>query len=422
MTDPDIKDSAPAGSTNNHQFETNRKYYIISVYAMVVITICALLIKLIFSLEAVSSFIGKYFTALTPVVAGFFIAYLLNPLVNVIDRKWLSKMIKKKRFPRLSRYLAMVVSYIIVIGAIIVIMVFLLPQLSNSVTDLVIKLQQWYLRAYDLAEEMQVKYPSVDFPFILEKVQTAFNDLLSTDRLTILATNVIPTLFSSAMAVLRTLYYFLFSIMVSVYVLADKQRLIRNLKRLTKAIFKPRRADVIIEVGTMSHRIFSSFIAGKSLDSLIIGILCFILMSIFNMPFALIISIIVGITNMIPYVGPWIGAIPGFFIIFITDPLQSLFYALLIFALQQFDGLYLGPKILGNSTGLRPVWIIFAISIGGAMGNSFLGSALGMFLGVPAVAVVANLLDRWVERQNKVHDAQRAPEPEALPEEASSAQ
>ena len=172
----------------------------------------------------------------------------------------------------------------------------------------------------------------------------------------------------------------------------------------------------------MSHRIFSSFIAGKSLDSLIIGILCFILMSIFNMPFALIISIIVGITNMIPYVGPWIGAIPGFFIIFITDPLQSLFYALLIFALQQFDGLYLGPKILGNSTGLRPVWIIFAISIGVAMGNSFLGSALGMFLGVPAVAVVANLLDRWVERQNKVHDAQRAPEPEALPEEASSAQ
>ena len=342
--------------------------------------------------------------------------------MNVIDRKWLSKMIKKKRFPRLSRYLAMVVSYIIVIGAIIVIMVFLLPQLSNSVTDLVIKLQQWYLRAYDLAEEMQVKYPSVDFPFILEKVQTAFNDLLSTDRLTILATNVIPTLFSSAMAVLRTLYYFLFSIMVSVYVLADKQRLVRNLKRLTKAIFKPRKSDVIIEVGTMSHRIFSSFIAGKSLDSLIIGILCFILMSIFNMPFALIISIIVGITNMIPYVGPWIGAIPGFFIIFITDPLQSLFYALLIFALQQFDGLYLGPKILGNSTGLRPVWIIFAISIGGAMGNSFLGSALGMFLGVPAVAVVANLLDRWVERQNKVHDAQRAPEPEALPEEDSSTQ
>jgi len=384
----------------NHQFESNKKYYIISIYAVITIAVSAIIIKLVFSFEATSVMVGKYFGALTPVVAGFFIAYLLNPMVNFFDRSLFTKAFsRRKPHPRLSRSIAMLFSYIIVIGAIAVILIYLLPQLSSSITDLINKLQVWYSKAYDIAEDLHAKFPSIDFNYILDKVQETFNSFLSTDRITAIATSVIPTLFSTVGAVLKTLYYLLFSIMVSVYVLADKNRLVKNLKRFVRALFKPDTSESIIKVGAMSHRIFSSFIAGKSLDSLIIGILCFIVLSVFRMPFALLISIIVGITNMIPYVGPWIGAIPGFFIICITDPFQSLIYALLILGLQQFDGIYLGPKILGSSTGLRPVWIIFAISIGGAMGNSVIGSALGMFLGVPTIAVIANLLDKWIDKR-----------------------
>jgi predicted PurR-regulated permease PerM len=189
-------------------------------------------------------------------------------------------------------------------------------------------------------------------------------------------------------------YNLIFAFIVSIYVLLDKNRLVRNLKRLTKALFPKEKASSLIETGGLTHHIFSRFIIGKTVDSLIIGGLCFILMSFFKMPFALIISLIVGITNMVPYVGPFIGAVPGFFIIFISSPVQSLFYLILILAIQQFDGLYLGPKILGDSTGLRPIWIIFAISVGGAAGG-----VLGMFLGVPCVAVIARLLDDWVEKR-----------------------
>ena len=142
------------------------------------------------------------------------------------------------------------------------------------------------------------------------------------------------------------------------------------------------------------NKIFSNFVVGKFIDSSIIGVLCFILMNIFRLPYALLISAIVGVTNMIPYFGPFIGAIPGIVIILMISPLKALGFSVLILALQQFDGLILGPKILGDSTGLRPLWIIFAITVGG----SFAG-VLGMFLGVPTVAVIRYLFLGYIRRR-----------------------
>jgi predicted PurR-regulated permease PerM len=147
------------------------------------------------------------------------------------------------------------------------------------------------------------------------------------------------------------------------------------------------------------NKIFSGFIIGKSIDSLIIGILCFILMTLFKMPYALIISAIVGVTNMIPYFGPFIGAVPGTIILLLMSPLRAFGFIILIFVLQQFDGLYLGPKILGDSTGLKPLWIIFAITLGGN-----LAGVLGMFFGVPIIAVIAYLANNIIERKLKSKD------------------
>ena len=161
--------------------------------------------------------------------------------------------------------------------------------------------------------------------------------------------------------------------------------------KITKKLTNP---ETEVDASGAGDGFFSVFISGKTLDSIIIGILCFIFMTILRLPYALLISVIVGVTNMIPYFGPFIGAVPGAFIILLIDPIQMLIYLLLILVLQQFDGLYLGPKILGDSTGLRPIWIIFAITIGGAVGGF-----IGMFLGVPCVAVIAFLTGRWVENR-----------------------
>lgn len=387
-----------------HTFETNKRYYIISIYTVVVVLICALLIKLIFSWASTSAFIKKYVSAATPVIAGVFIAYLLNPLANFLDRKAFSGLLKrttKKTHPKISRAISIIFSYIIVIGLLALVIRFLIPQLANSITELVSLFQTWYSQSGTWINNLQERFPDVDITGIMNNIQTSVSDFLNVDRITSIVSNMVPKLFSTGVAVFKVAYNVLFSFIVSLYALFDKDRLVRNLKRLIRAIFKPARATSAIRVVELTHHIFCRFIVGKTVDSLIIGCLCFMLMSILGLPFTLIISVIVGITNMVPYVGPYVGAVPGFFIIFITSPIESLVYVLLILAIQMFDGLVLGPKILGDSTGLRPMWIIFAISVGGAAGG-----VLGMFLGVPTVAVIAALLDEWVTIRIKKNEAE----------------
>lgn len=166
------------------------------------------------------------------------------------------------------------------------------------------------------------------------------------------------------------------------------------MQKVIYVIFKKSHADKISQTLSECNKIFGKFIVGKTIDSTIIGFLCFLFMNILGLKYSMLISVIVGITNMIPYFGPFIGAVPGVLILLTIDWKYALVFGVLILALQQFDGLYLGPKILGESTGLRPVWIIFAITVGG-----WLAGPIGMFLGVPCVAVIAFLTDRVINRK-----------------------
>ena len=175
--------------------------------------------------------------------------------------------------------------------------------------------------------------------------------------------------------------------------LIDKEKLIRNFKRLIYVIMKKNTAERFISTLKDANEIFSNFVIGKALDSLIIGIICFIFMKMVGLEYAMLISVIVGITNMIPYFGPFIGAIPGSILLLTVNWKMAFVFIIWIVVLQQFDGLYLGPKILGDRLGLRPLWIIFAITVGG-----YFFGPIGMFLGVPTVAVIAYLLDRWITR------------------------
>ena len=206
--------------------------------------------------------------------------------------------------------------------------------------------------------------------------------------------SLVPQVIVTTMSVVKWVSNIIIAIIVSCYMIRDRHTLGTAMNRLLHAVVSPKRADSIIKTARTCNAIFSGFISGKTLDSFIIGVLCFIFMSILQLPYALLISLIVGITNMIPYFGPFIGAVPGAFIILLISPIKLIVYLILILVLQQFDGLYLGPKILGDSTGLRPIWIIFAITIGGAMMGF-----IGMFLGVPCVAVISYLMGEWIDRR-----------------------
>ena len=166
-------------------------------------------------------------------------------------------------------------------------------------------------------------------------------------------TNLLPYVVNTSMAIVKGLVNLIIAIMVSVYMISDHKNIFYNFKRVLYAVFPKNAADTTRKICRESGTIFLKFMYGKALDSLIIGIICFICMTIFKFPYTVLISVIVGITNMIPYFGPYIGGVMGGIIIVIVNPIQVIFFAILILVIQQFDGLFLGPKILGESTGLK---------------------------------------------------------------------
>ena len=195
------------------------------------------------------------------------------------------------------------------------------------------------------------------------------------------------------------------ALIVSIYILMDKKILLGTVKASIYAFLPQKRIPYIMDTLKECNDIFGGFVIGKAIDSLIIGVLCFIVMTILRLPYTLLISLIVGITNMIPYFGPFIGAVPGAIVMLMVSPLKAVIFIIMIFALQQFDGLYLGPKILGQSVGLRPLWIIVAITIGGSIAG-----VLGMFLGVPIMAVLRYLVMRTLKQrleEREVKDIER---------------
>lgn len=297
------------------------------------------------------------------------------------------------RSDKLAKWLSILVTYIIVIGLIAILMVFILPQLYTSITDIVDKLPVWYSNVTIFIEDFEKQHANlnfIDYKTINEHIKSLYPKIIS--YLTDMVTNLLPYVVNTSMAIVKGLINLIISIMVSVYMISDHKNIFYQFKRILYAVFPKQGADTARNICRESSDIFLKFMYGKAIDSLIIGIICFICMNLFKFPYTVLISVIVGITNMIPYFGPYIGGVLGGIIIVIVNPVQVIFFAILILVIQQFDGLFLGPKILGDSTGLKPLWVIFAIVVGGAMFG-----VLGMFLGVPTMAVICYILNLIVE-------------------------
>lgn len=379
----------PEDSTGVTWFSKNRKYITICKYTLFVITCGAVIVMLVSQWNKTKEFIGNMVGVLSPFLAALLIAYFLSPLVENING-FLQKYVGKGKAKKSIKYASIFLAYVIVIAFITLACRFVVPQLVESISELAGNVPDMYNKISGFLLNIENIYPDLDLNFITDRLNEMVPDLVNFG--TNVVGNVIPLVYTVSVSLVRTVINIILAVMISVYMISGKKGFQYQLKRLVYALFDEEKGNVVCSTCRECNDIFSSFLIGKAVDSLIIGCICCLVMSILRLPYAVLISVIVGVTNMIPYFGPFIGAVPGVLIYLCISPKDAIAFVIMIFILQQFDGLVLGPRILGQSTGLGPIWVIFGITVGGA----YFG-VIGMFIGVPVVAVVAFLINKAIK-------------------------
>ena len=406
--EPEISGERPIYSDPAHvlpgesqRFIRNNRYFTICIYAFIMICISGILLKAIIDFQTTKAWFGQILSMLSPFIFGALIAYVLNPMVRMfyrnigkLEQKIRKKYKKFKLTYAVQMLLSIAITYIIVLGFIVITLRYVIPEITANIIDFANYIPQTYDTLLELIDYLQVQFPDIDIATLTKPLTDALPNMVTALR--DMATNIIPAIYSVSMSIASWIINFLLTLIVSIYMLYDKNRLMKSCWRIIYAFLPKKHIPTCHEILTECNRLFSSFVVGKFIDSSIIGVLCFILMAILRLDYAPLISIIVGVTNMIPYFGPFIGAIPGILILLFVSPVQALIFGIMVLVLQQFDGLILGPKILGNSTGMKPLWIIFSITVGGSIAG-----VVGMFLGVPMVAIISYLLDRYLSYRLK---------------------
>lgn len=358
-------------------------------YIVALVAIIAIIFLMIANWGVVLAVIGKFLTILMPFILGFFFACFINPLVKRVHS--LLNRIKPGKGAKIKKAFSVIISYVVVIGVITVLLIYIIPQIKASIGELGNTIQDGYQYMITHQKELNEKIPFIGLGGGIEYIKEfAYKKIMSN------GSEILPYVYHISSSLLTTSYNVLMGLVISIYIILDMKKLKRSARKVVYALSPKKKEREVWETMKQCSHIFNGFLIGKMIDSLIIGILCLIAMSILKLPYALLLSLIVCITNMIPYFGPIIGAIPGVMIYLFIDIRYALIFALMILILQQFDGLYLGPKILGDQTGIKPLWVIFGITVGGA----YFG-VMGMFLGVPVVAVIMYLLQLFLDKKLK---------------------
>jgi predicted PurR-regulated permease PerM len=424
-----------------------QKYLTIALYGLIVIIIGALVVMLLFALR--DFFIEKryavLFRVLNPFIIGAVMAYLLYPLTALFEQRVFNRMHGKKRDAQAAahtrRLLSVMAAFITTGIAIALISIMVFPQVGASVNQLASKaadlfspaqetavenlpdsipvpapeaelegllaededtagydaLMNTKLGSYILGVTASVQHTLSDFGFQVDIEQSLSGLMLAaTAEITALLGQYYQTILNATAEMIittaRQLINILIGVVAAFYILSDKERLFSQGKRLVYALFPTAVVQKATHVINTTHRTFYGFITAKLLDSVVVGIICFLFMSIFRIHYPMLISVIIGITNVIPFFGPIIGAIPSILFLSINDIREGIVFVVFILVLQQVDGNIIGPKIIGNTIGLSSFWVVFAILVfSGLMGP------LGMFIGVPLFAVIYTLLKEFAE-------------------------
>lgn len=357
-----------------------------AVWVILVAFAVLLLFFLMKNWTKTAAFAGSVGKMFRPFTFGFVMAYLLNAPMMFFERRAFGFVEKKKRRPKLRRSLAVLLTWIVT-GAVLTFFSWIvIPQVVVSVEMFIDRVPDYYDSLVAAAQSLILQY-HLDFKSVEEVLQTSITTEGLLKKLTEYVSDLLPQLADLSMQVGGGILDFSIGVIVSIYLLYSKEILIAQMKKTLYAFCKRPTVEKLVSVARESHGVFSGFINGKILDSVIVGVLCYILMGLFHMDYALLISVLVGVTNIIPFFGPFFGAVPSALILLMVDLIDSLWFVVMIFVLQQFDGNILTPKILGDSTGLPALWTLFAILIGGG-----LFGISGMLIGVPVFAVIYSLL------------------------------
>ena len=384
-------------------FNWDKKYLYWGVTAFCVIACSIFFYMALAYLPAIGSALKTLGRILSPFIWGLIITYLLAPLYKGLYQGFflpLSEKLsgkKKKASPRLAKSLSVLLSILVFLAVITALVYLIIPQLYASIETIVNNSPGYVEKLSAWSQGMLANYPELR-DFVTEKFEEINNNLFSWVRDTILPGlgSFVSNLTAGVYYFLRAVYNVVIGIIVSVYLLSNMESASARARRLSYCIFGVERAEKLRDAIRFTDRTFMGFINGKLLDSAIIGLLCYIVCAILKIPYALLVSVIIGVTNIIPFFGPLIGAIPSAFIILLVDPLKCLIFVIFIIILQQIDGNIIGPKILGSSIGINGFWVMFSIILGAG-----LFSFWGMLLGVPVFVVIYTGITSLVERKLK---------------------
>ena len=362
------------------------------------ISLSILFFFLIYRFQGFGDAISKLTGILMPFIYGAVIAYLLKPVCNCVE-DFLRRLLPEK-MGTAANMLAVTVSLLFGILVVYALIMMIVPQLITSVTTLYYTARNNLNDFVDWASHQEIIASNQK---LLDFIETSYDNLQDTlDN--IVRTKLVPSMQSllsgaalGVMSFVTFLKNIIIGVIVSVYLLASRKKFGQQCKMILYSLIKPRWADIILEEILYADKMFGGFINGKILDSAIIGVLCYIACLIFKFPSALLVSVIIGVTNVIPFFGPFIGAIPATLLILIQNPIKALWFVLFVLVLQQVDGNIIGPKILGNTTGLSSFWVLFAILLFGG-----LWGFVGMIVGVPLFAVIYDVIKKLV-----IHGLQR---------------
>lgn len=382
------------------KLEWNKKYTTIAIYACIVFSIAAIILTVCLNFDTVWTKLQGMVAVFNPIFLGIIIAYLCNPLLRFFEKHVFTfpqKDPQNRKKKKLCRTLSLICTYLVIFLFVFLFLQLLVPQIAASYNDLISRFSSYISSAIVFVDGLIRDFPLFNGEYTNAAELIDVNELMQKVRDFItnsgnLLTDVANYLLTYSVNVVAGAKNLLLALIISVYLLASKEKILAQAKKICTAILPDKHIKSIFDFAVYSDHTFGGFIVGKLLDSLIIGILSFIVFAIFKMPYYPLIAVIVGVTNIIPFFGPFIGAIPSAFIIFIADPPKTIWFIILILLIQQLDGNVIGPKILGESTGLSSLGVIVSITI-----MSGLFGIAGMFFGVPLFAIFCALGKKFIE-------------------------
>ncbi len=401
------------------KIDWNRKYTTISVYTILTAIALMLIISLFLNFTSVRLFIADINAVLTPFYIGLIIAYITNPIMKMCEKRIFRFAVTSSKRLKAKRALSLLLAFIILLIIITILFLLIIPQITLSLSDLSSKMSGYvkttlaWLDTYlpdslfniaDLSIETLLNnissfFENSELGAQLSVISAQF-DKLPTNLDSILSTSFsvlkdyVPKLLGAVTGAANGLLNFVLGIFFSIYILSSKEKLVAQTKKLLRAISSEKIYNSILELANFSNKTFSGFFIGKIIDSIIVAIIVFVVFTIVKMPYAVLLSTMIGIANIIPVIGPFIGAIPGVLIIFIVDPRQVLLFIIINIVVQQIDGNVIGPKVLGETTGLASLWVLFAITVMGGLWGLF-----GMLIGVPLFAIIYMIIKLFAEKQ-----------------------